>query len=445
MRVPNPFHLRRRSFVRTAAIAAAASTLPGWFLEQETQAAGRTQTLSPNDQPGIALVGCGGMGRGDARSASRFGRIVALCDVDEARLAEARKLWPDATPYRDFRRVMDRHDVHAVLCGTVDHWHALVSIAAMRAGKDVYCEKPLTRTIDEGKRLVSVARKTGRILQTGSQQRSDRNFRLACELVQNGRIGTLEQIDVWLPAGRREGPFRSTQVPAGMDYDFWMGPTQPVDYVKERTHVSFRYWWDYSGGTMTDWGAHHNDIALWALGPAIKGPASIEGRSTVEMIPGGFSAASEYDVTYRYSNGVIHRCRSTVADNPSGGVVTPDGQRHGIKFNGSHGWIWVTRGSLQASHPELLTTPLSSHATRLEASNDHMGNFFDCLRSRKRPICDVEIGHRSASLCHLGVLAIRLGRPLKWDVLHEQFADDRNLNQWLNPAMRKGWGYELVS
>jgi predicted dehydrogenase len=384
------------------------------------------------------------MGRGDAKNASRFGRIAALCDVDDTNLAEAKKQWADAATFKDFRKVMERDDIHVIICGTVDHWHTLVSMAAMRAGKDVYCEKPLTLTIDEGKRLVKTQRQTKRILQTGSQQRSDKNFRLACELVRNGRIGRLKHIDVWLPAGRREGPFSPSPVPAGFDWDFWRGPTPDVPYVKERTHVTFRYWWDYSGGTMTDWGAHHNDIALWALGLDRSGPVSVEGKSLAEMIPGGFTAASEYDVLYTYANGVTHSCRSTTADTWYGAVANKDGQRHGVKFTGSDGSIWVTRGKIEASQPDLLTTPLASSAARLYESNDHMKNFFDCVRARKQPICEAEIGHRSATVCHLGAIAMRLGRKLKWDAQAEKFVGDREANKWLAREMRKPWTYSAV-
>jgi hypothetical protein len=264
----------RRRFLKTSAAVAAASTLPKWFVE-ECQAKPSTRPLGPNDQPAIALIGCGGMGRGDAINASRFGRIVALCDVDDTNLAEAKSNGPTPQRSKTSRKVMERDDIHVIICGTVDHWHTLVSMAAMRAGKDVYCEKPLTLTIDEGKRLVKTQRQTKRILQTGSQQRSDKNFRLACELVRNGRIGRLKHIDVWLPAGRREGPFSPSPVPAGFDWDFWRGPTTDVPYVKERTHVTALV--DYSRGTMTDW--HHNDIALGALADR-SGPVSVEGKSS---------------------------------------------------------------------------------------------------------------------------------------------------------------------
>jgi predicted dehydrogenase len=335
---------------------------------------------------------------------------------------------------------MERKDVDIVICATVDHWHTLVSLAAMRAGKDVYCEKPLTLTIDEGKRLVEAQKKTQRILQTGSQQRSDKNFRLACEMVRNGRLGKIKEIDVWLPAGRREGPFKKAPVPKSFDWNMWQGPTPAVDYVPERTHVTFRYWWDYSGGTMTDWGAHHNDIARWALGR--DGPIKVSGKPTIEMIPDGFTASSEYAVEYRYADGVIHRCRSTTANNWAGGVVDPKGQQHGVKFTGADGWIFVTRGKIEASDPELLKKELPATATRLYVSNDHMGNFFDCVRSRKAPICEPEVGHRSATVCHLGVIAMRLGRELTWDPAKEQFVDDAEANKWLVREPRKPWSYD---
>jgi predicted dehydrogenase len=434
----SPFNFSRRGFLRTAA----AATMPAWYLEECLAQPEPKAPTSKNDTPGIALVGCGGMGRGDAKNASRFGKIVAICDVDEGNLGAAAKDWPQAARESDFRKIMERKDVDVVICGTVDHWHTLVSLAAMRAGKDVYCEKPLTLTIDEGKHLVAAQKKTGRILQTGSQQRSDKSFRLACELVRNGRLGKLKEVDVWLPAGRREGPFKKADVPRGFNWDMWQGQTPAVDYVPERTHVTFRYWYEYSGGTMTDWGAHHNDIARWGVGE--DGPVKVSGKPTVEMIHGGFNAASEYGVEYTYANGVVQRCRSTAANNWFGGVVDPKGQQHGVKFIGSDGWIFVTRGKIEASDPDLLKTPLPASATRLYVSNDHMGNLFECIRTRKAPVAEVEVGHRSASMCHLGVLALRLGRTLEWDPVKEEFKNDAEANQWLAREQRKPWTYESV-
>lgn len=435
--------ISRRHFLKTTA---AAATLPAWYLAQEAGAAPQqaAESTEPSDQIRIGLIGCGGQGRGDARNAKRFAQVVAICDVDENQLKNGKKDFPDADTYGDFRKLLQRKDIDAVICGTVDHWHTLVSMAAMKAGKDIYCEKPLTLTIDEGKRLVEVQRETGRILQTGTQQRSGREFRLACDLVRNGRIGKIEKAEVWLPAGLRKGPFAESDVPPGFNYDFWQGQTPAVPYVKERTHFSFRYWWEYSGGTMTDWGAHHNDIVLWALGHDGSGPVSIEGKQLVDMIPGGYTAASQYEVTYTYADGVIHSCRSTTASEWNGSVKDPKGQLHGIKFIGSDGWIWVTRGNIQAGDPDILKEELPESAPRVYHSTDHMGNFFDCVKSRQPTICPAEVGHRSASLCHLGVTAIRLGRKLQWDPVKEQFVDDAEAGSYVAREMREPYDYEML-
>ena len=237
---------------------------------------------------------------------------------------------------------------------------------------------------------------------------------------------------------------RRETVPAGFDYDFWLGQTPDVPYVKERTHFSFRYWWEYSGGTMTDWGAHHNDIVLWALDQDGSGPVSIEGKQLVEMIPGGYTAASEYEVTYTYANGVVHSCKSTTGSEWWGGVKDPNGQQHGIKFIGSDGWIWVTRGALQASDPAIIKEELPASASRVYVSRDHTGNFIECIKSRKPTICPASVGHRSASLCHLGVTSIRLGRKLNWDPVKEQFVDDAEANQFLARPMRKPYDYDML-
>jgi predicted dehydrogenase len=424
--------------------------LPLWFLERQAAvAADAPKRPAANDRPGIALVGCGGMGRGDATNASRFGDIIAVCDVDDGHAEQAAKQFSKngkvPAKYNDFRKVMERDDVQVVITGTPDHWHTLVNLAATKAGKDVYGEKPLTLTIDEGKRLVQAVRARKTVLQTGTQQRSDERFRLACELVRNGRIGKLKDVIVWLPAGLREGPFKPTPVPAGLNWDYWLGQAPKVDYMPQRCHLFFRYWYDYSGGTMTDWGAHHNDIALWAIG--LPGPIQVEGKPLAEPIPGGYTAFSEYEVTFTYANGVTHHVRTTKADNIFGGVENPEGQRNGVRFEGSDGWIWVNRGSLKASDPALLKTPLPEDAQRLYSSSDHMGNFFECVRSRKLPICEVEVGHRSASISHLGAIALRTGQPLQWDPLAEKFVGELAQvgNAYVSREMRKPYDYSFVS
>ncbi len=439
------FFISRRNFLKTTGLLTAATSLPSWVVQecmaQNTQAV----DSSPNDSIQVGLIGCGGQGRGDARNARSLGaKIVAVCDIDASHLADAKKDFPGAEGYADFRKLLERKDIDAVICGTVDHWHTLVSIAAMKAGKDIYCEKPLTLTIDEGKHLIEVQKQTNRILQTGTQQRSSIHFRMACDLICNGRIGKIQKAEVWLPAGLRKGPFKTSPVPEGFDYDFWLGQTPKVEYVKERTHFSFRYWWEYSGGTMTDWGAHHNDIVLWALDMDDSGPVSIEGKQLIDMIPGGFTAASEYEVTYTYPNGIVHTCKSTRDSDWNGSTKNRNGQLHGIKFIGSDGWIWVTRGQITASERSLLTEELPANAKRVYNSSNHMGNFLDCVKSREVPICPVSVGHRSASLCHLGVTAIRLGRKLNWDPVKEQFVDDDEAQSYVSRVMRKPYDYSMI-
>ncbi len=443
------FPISRRLFWKRCSATAAAAGLPLWFVRRESAlAAPAPKPPGPNDRPGIALIGCGGMGRGDAANAQRFGDILAVCDVDQERLeAAAQQFTKDGKSpqkYGDFRKVLERDDVQVIVQATPDHWHTLVNLGAARARKDVYGEKPLTLTIDEGRRLVQAVRENGIVFQTGSQQRSDAKFRLACELVRNGRLGKLREVTVFLPAGLRGGPFASSPVPAGLNWDFWLGQAPQEDYVKERCHTTFRYWLDYSGGTMTDWGAHHNDIARWAIG--LEGPTEIEAEALAEPIPGGYTAISEYVVTFTYANGVRQVVRSTADDNIFGGAVRAEGQRHGLRFEGTDGWIWVTRGDLNASRDEFITTPLPDHATRLEVSSDHMGNFFECVRSRKDPICHVEVGHRSVSLCHIAAIALRLRRKLRWDPGQEVFVGDgaAEANAHLSRVMRKPYDYSFV-
>jgi predicted dehydrogenase len=434
----------RRSFLKAAAGAA---MLPAWYLE-ECQATADPPPRSPNERPNIALIGCGGQGQGDARNAARFGNVVAVCDVDSKHAGEASKKFKDAKIYHDFRKLLERKDIDAVINATPDHWHTLVNLAAIKAGKDVYSEKPLTLTIDEGKRLVAAVKQSGRILQTGSQQRSDARFRLACELVRNRRLGKLTHVTTILPAGLREGPFKAAPIPKELDWEFWQGQTPAHEYMPQRTHLYFRYWLDYSGGTMTDWGAHHNDIALWGMGLDRSGPLTIEGKELVKPIEGGYTAPSEYEIEYTYVNGVHHRCVSTTGNTIFGSAAPGRPKKgellHGVKFEGPEGWIYVTRGKLEASKPELIKEPLKSKKVELYVSNDQMGNFFECIRTRKAPICEAEIGHRSVSVCHLGVIAIRLGRKLNWDPAKEEFVDDKEANGYLRREMRRPWNYDMI-
>lgn len=446
----NPVFPRREFIQRCGAFAALAGLsscqIPLGGRKYPTPA---NLKLGPNDRPGIALIGCGGQGTNDALMAAAYGQVLAVCDVDETHAAAAaEKLTVEGKRpaiYTDFRRVLERNDVHVLVNGTPDHWHTLVNLGAARAGKDVYAEKPLTLTIDEGRRLVREVRQSGIILQTGTQQRSSQRFRLACELVRNGRIGQLKAANVWLPAGLRDGPFATATIPAGLNWDFWLGQAPKVDYVTERCHRTFRFWYDYSGGTMTDWGAHHNDIAYWAIGQLA--PREVSARVLTQPVSGGYDAFSEYEVAYTYANGVRLNIFTTRDDSIYGAKLKSDGQRNGIRFEGSTGWIWVNRDQIKASEPDLLKAPLPEGAVQLYRSSNHMENFFDCVRSRKAPICDVETGHRSATMCHLGAIAMRTGRALTWDAEAERFVGEfaPEANRYVQREMRAPYDYSFVS
>ena len=434
-------HISRRRFLARSAVAAG---LPLWCLDEPRGQAAQTRPLGANDRPGIGLIGCGGQGRGDCNWARNYGAVIAVADVDDGHAGEAQKQFNAPHRFKDFRKLLERDDIHVIINGTPDHWHTLVNIASARAGKDIYSEKPLTLTIGEGRALVQEIRKNQRVLQVGSQQRSDARFRLACELVRNGRIGRLEHMVVGLPTGPREGPFPAVPVPTGLDWDYYLGQTPKVDYNGHNSHWNFRWWYQFSGGQMTDWGAHHNDIAQWGNGTERSGPVEVDGKGLVEMIPGGYDAMAKYRIDCKYANGVTMAIvdEGTVTDRN----VVGDGKStpNGVQFIGTDGWIYVSRGEIKANKQELIEEPLPSGATRLHKSDNHMANFFECVRSRKDPICDVEIGHRSISIAHLGVISVRMKRPLRWDPAREQFVDDAEADRWLSRPMRAPYDMSFI-
>jgi len=446
----HPFQISRRSFLKQSAVAAAAAGVPLWFAQRELAAAETAPAVtSPNDRPGVALIGCGGMGQGDAQNAQRFGDLVAVCDVDQRHADAAAQHFTSngRTPakYGDFRKLLENKDVNVIVQATPDHWHTLINLAAARAKKDVYGEKPLTLTIDEGRRVIEAVRENKIVFQTGTQQRSGKSFHLACELVRNGRIGQLKQVEVFVPAGLRGGPFQPKPVPEGFDYDFWLGQAPEAPYYTERCHANFRWWYDYSGGPVTDWGAHHNDIARWGIGQ--DGPVAVAARVITPPLPGGYTTPSEYEATLTWANGVTQIVKTTPDDSPYGAVINENGQRNGVRFTGTDGWIWVNRDGISASDKQKLLEPLPDNAIRLEASRDHMGNFFECVRSRRDPVASVENGHRSASVGHLIIIALRTGLKLAWNPAKEHFTGHGagTANDLLSRKMRKPYNYHFVS
>jgi len=432
--------MSRRRMLSSSAAGLMAAGLPAWFaveaeaMEREQEAKGQKK-FDANSQINIGLIGPGGsrggfrQGLGDTmHAAGKPGvKIVAVCDVDALHKTEAANAFKldmkDA--YKDYRELLARKDIDAVVIGTPDHWHTIIATAAMKSGKDVYCEKPLTLTIDEGKRLVKMQKATGRVFQTGSQQRSDGRFRLACELVRNGRIGKIKTVTCHLPGGNVGGPFEVKQVPADLDFDFWLGPAPAQDYVVERTHGSFRHWLDYSGGMLTDWGAHHHDIAQWGLGMDASGPIGVYSYGRGAKIGDNcYNAFPEFDVYFTYPGGITMHS-------------TNQGE-NGVEFEGEGGTIFVSRGTIRSSDPALIEDALPSNATRLYASNDHMQNFIDCIRDRKLPICNVEVGHRSVSVCHLANISLRCGgRKLEWNPVTELFPKDKEAQSMVARAPRK--------
>lgn len=468
-----PFQISRRSFMQKCAMIAAATGLPLWAVERELASAqtAPAPVKSPNSRPGIALIGCGGQGTGDLMNAANYGDVVALCDVDSShidgvlrrlnggggRRGRNRGANPTPTPsptpggaktiakYGDFRKLLEDKNVDIIVTACPDHWHTLVNLAVAKAKKDMYSEKPMTLTIDEGKHVVKAVKDAGIVMQVGTQQRSDIHFRTVCELVRNGRLGKLKKVTVWLPAGLRGGPFPEVPAPSTLNWDFWQGQTPAVPYVKERCHTTFRYWYCYSGGTMTDWGAHHLDIAYWGIGQLASKTA--EGKPNADLVAGGYTAYSDYDVIHTYADGTVLEIKVTHDDDGFGGIINPAGQRNGINFEGENGWLWVNRQGFKASDQELLRKPLPEGAIRLYNSKNHMDNFMECVKSRKETICPVEVGHRSASMCHIGNAALRSGKKLTWDAEKEVFVGENAEvgNSYLVREMRKPYDYSFVA
>jgi len=425
----------RRVFLKAAAITVAApSIVPG-------RALGRDGAASPSNRITLACIGVNGMGTADMNAFLALGdvQVVAVCDVEtqhrlrakervEAHYAaeKASGAYHGCDAYNDFREIIARTDIDAVCIGTPDHWHVPISMAAAKSGKDVYCEKPLSRCIGEGRRLCETFKRYGRVFQTGTQLRSTRNVRYACELVRNGRIGKLHTIRTFVPAGGSIAPQPEMPVPKGFDYDLWLGPAPWAPYTEKRCHFSFRYISDYAGGVMTDLGAHDNDIAQWGNNTEYTGPVEIEGKGEFPK-DGLYDTAMKLKVHYRYANGIELICSTD-----------PNPQGTGVRFEGSDGWIYV-RGEMDASNPAILNSDIGPNEVHLYESNNHQRNFIDCMRSRKETIASAEIGHRSSSICHLGNIAMKLGRKLRWNPDTEEFVNDPEANRLLWAPVRAPW------
>lgn len=419
---------KRRDFMKqTAAILGAPFIIPASALGSEKQPA-------PSDRVTLACIGVGGRGTDDLKAFIHEpqAQIVAVCDVGETKRNAAKQLveeryademgkgtYKGCLTYNDFRDVLARKDIDAVSIVTPDHWHVAIGIAAAKAGKDMFIEKPLSLKLEEGRLLGNAIEKYGRVFQHGTQQRTGEQFRHACELVRNKKIGELKSIRVAAPASESTDDGSPIPVPAGFDYTLWLGDAPQKPYTEKR--VSTPWWYfisDYTLGYISGWGVHHIDIAQWGNGSDNTGPTEIEG--TGEFPKGGLcDTAMGWEVRMKYANGIP--------------LLYTDDKRnpHGILFEGTEGWVLVNREKIEAEPKSLLTHRFGENDIRLYNAPNLQQNLLECIKSRKETICPIETAHRSTSICHLSQIALLTKRKLTWDPVKEQFKDDPEANALL--------------
>jgi len=398
---------------------------------------GKDGKVIPSERIVMGCIGMGGQGTGNMRGflGKKEVQIVAVCDVDINHRYRARDIVnkkygnQDCAAYNDFRKVTERKDIDAVSIATPDHWHAIAAVMAARAGKDIYAEKPLAYTIAEGRAICDAVKRYGVVWQTGSQQRSDWRFRHACELVRNGRIGKVHTVKVGLPGKHslHGDATQPTPVPDGFDYDFWLGPAPWAPYCPGRCHWNFRWVSDYSGGQITDWAGHHCDIAQWGMGTEYTSPVEIEGEG-VSLKPKDenlYDTIESYRFECKYAEGFT--------------MIVSDKHRMGAHFEGTDGWIHVTRGRLSARPKSVLDSAIGPNEIHLYKSDDHKGNFLDCIRTRLQTVAPAEAAHHSIMIGHLGIIAMKMGRKLKWDPRKERFINDPEADRLLSRPMRSPW------
>jgi predicted dehydrogenase len=451
-----PASTRRALLGGAAAGAAAGFAAPALWLNPPARG------QSPNDRLGVAAIGLGGQGSWMSRQASRLGNMVACCDIRRAQAERfAASLGKPCEIYTDYRKVLERKDVDVINCATPDFWHVKIAVDAMKAGKDVYCEKPLTLTIDEGRLICEAVKKYGRVLQVGTQQRSEARqmFLKAVALARGGRLGKKLKARVQTGEAPTGGPFEVGEAPKDLDWDFYLGQTRLVPYCKERIGFTFRWWLEYSGGQVTDWGAHHMDIALWALGGESTGVVEVEGKGAfpkevwkdvkpVDVLAGRAALPPAYNVTPTYA------CEFKL---PNGNTILFDsGKAYTVTIEGEGGQVVVSREKLTGAPVEAAEGSESDRAwlagevaklyrgMRIGAQRmgGHMQNFFDCVKSRQLPISDAFTHVHTANACHMANLAMLLGRKLTWDPAAGAFVGDDEANALRRREPRKG--YEIV-
>jgi len=439
----------RREFIRESVAGAAAGTAVLGAVAGP--ASSYASIPGANDRIRIGVIGCGGQGRADLSKMIRVKDVecIALCDVDDDQTAKAAKIVEDLSVRkpsfnsRDFRRLLDLKEVDAIIVGTPDHWHALPTIMACQAGKDVYVEKPLSVAIAEGRVMVQAARKFDRIVQMGTQQRSAPHYTEAVEHVKSGKLGQIRTVRAWAYLDwKGETPVvPDGDPPPNVDYDMWLGPALKQPFNKNRFHFTFRWYWDYSGGLMTDWGAHMIDIANWAMG--IKAPSSAMSAGGKFGFPrDAMETPDTQQVTWSFPD------FNMIWEHALGVGRGPEAREHGVAFHGNNGLLVVDRAGWEV-YPETdaigkRRTYKSPGVPRYNAGNidyhaTHIQNFIECMRSRKRPNSDVEIGHNSMIACHLANIAQRLGRLVQWDVEREVVIGDAEAQKYVSREYRAPW------
>ena len=431
--IDTPSLQSRRMFLRQSA-GAAAGVIAVPTLIPSSVLGGNDQT-APSNRITVGFIGVGSHGTDwnlPPYLNHKSARVVAVCDVDSQRMTRAKGMVDrhyqnkDCFATQDFREILARKDIDTVMISTPDHWHTLISLLAIQAGKDVQCEKP-TLTIHEGNVLIDAVRKHKKVFQTSTEDRSLVEYHRMAELVRNGRIGKLQRIEVILPK-QPGGPGDPTPqpVPPYLDYGMWLGPAPDAPYTRDRVHYNFRWIWDYSGGIICDWGAHLFDTAQWANDTERSGPVEIAGTGT-HWEGGLFNTVKDYDLTFRYANGVIMTCKP---GDPS------------IKFIGTDGWVGNSgwRAPVQASSPKILDSVIGPEELHLyiNPQGEH-DDFLQCVKTRKDPYFPVDIGHRVSTVCHLANIAIKTGRKLRWDPVAEKFPDDEEANKMLDRPRRDPW------
>jgi len=430
--------IARRSFLKRVAVGATGLALPYIV---PSSAMGNAGGIAAGDRVTIGCVGVGGRGMGDMQALLATGQtqVVGICDVDanhrnRAKDLLAKRYNTSGCPgYSDFRELIARDDIDAVMIATPDHWHALIAIAAAKAGKAVYCEKPLALTIEQGRKMVETVHRYGTVFQTGTQHRSEPHFRRACELVRNGRIGKLHTVEVEIPGSMSTDGFGFTAAPETLDYDLWLGPAPAAPYSPKRVDAfGWRWILDYAGGCVTDWGAHHIDIAQWGMGTTDTGPIEVRGEGVFPR-DGLFDSAIYWRYEARYANGVTVVCFAK-------GELLAQGQYpNGIKFIGDKGWLFVDTGRIDAEPKSILKEEIGPDEIHLYESSDHAANFINCIRTRNPTAAPVDQAHRSVTVCHLGNIAMRLGRNIRWDPATEQIIGDDQAARMLSRPMRSPW------